>query len=275
MAHEKFAAALAKVLVHEGGKVDHPADPGGRTNKGVTQRVYNGWRAKNNLPVRDVYQIADNEVQSIYRLQYWDAIHGDTLPPGIDYVVFDGAVNSGPKQSVKWLQRALGFTGKDVDGVIGSVTLGAVEEHRNHDALVAAIIDRRELFLRALRTFKTFGKGWLRRISSVEDVGQAWAMGNVGPEVVYIPGANEKAVIEDAKKAPPNAPGDAIGGLGLGGGLIGQGIEQLTPFGKINFIQTAIVWLTVAGVVILLAAGAYRAFAMWRKSKLDDALDIA
>lgn len=125
MANERgFDRALPHVLVHEGGKVDHPKDPGGRTNKGVTQRVYNAWRSKSNLPPRDVYLIADMEVAAIYRFQYWDAIMGDRLPEGVGYVVFDGAVNSGPKQSIKWLQRALSslYTGK-VDGVMGALTL--------------------------------------------------------------------------------------------------------------------------------------------------------
>ena len=125
---DRFRDALARVLVHEGGKVDHPADPGGRTNKGVTQRVYNAWRTKSYLPLRDVYLISDLEVEAIYRFQYWDAIKGDQLPPGIGYVVLDGAVNSGPKQSAKWLQRALGFEPSQVDGMIGSVTLNAAQE---------------------------------------------------------------------------------------------------------------------------------------------------
>ena len=100
---DKFKEALARVLVHEGGEVHNPKDPGGRTNKGITQRVYNAWRTRSHLPIRDVYLISDTEVESIYRSQYWDVIKGDQLPPGVDYAVFDGAMNSGPKQSVKCL----------------------------------------------------------------------------------------------------------------------------------------------------------------------------
>lgn len=139
MANERgFDRALPHVLIHEGGKVNHPKDPGGRTNRGITQRVYNAWRSKSNRPPRDVYQIDDMEVAAIYRFQYWDAVMGDRLPEGVGYVVFDGAVNSGPKQSIKWLQRALGsiYTGA-IDGVMGTITLDAVAAYDDHDDLVA------------------------------------------------------------------------------------------------------------------------------------------
>jgi len=109
MAKERgFDRALPHILIHEGGRVNHPKDPGGRTNQGITQRVYNAWSAKSSLPARDVYLIDDAEVAAIYRFQYWEVVHGDVLPEGVGYVLFDGAVNSGPKQAIKWLQRALG-----------------------------------------------------------------------------------------------------------------------------------------------------------------------
>ena len=122
-----FARALPRVLAHEGGYVDDPFDPGGATNKGITFRVYDAYRTRNGLPTRDVRAISATEVAEIYRLQYWDAVKGDELPPGLDYVLFDGAVNSGPSQSIKWLQRALGDVA--VDGQIGQATLAAVMAH--------------------------------------------------------------------------------------------------------------------------------------------------
>ncbi len=271
---DRFHRALERILVHEGGKVDHPKDPGGRTNKGVTQRVYNSWRTKSNLPIRDVYQISDNEVEAIYRFQYWEPIKGDAMPPGVDYVVLDGAVNSGVKQSAKWLQRALGGAAGAVDGIVGSVTINAAQQAHDHDKLIAAIIDRREIFLRALKTFKTFGKGWLRRIASVEATGQAWAMGSVGPVVEYIPGADQKAVIEDAKAPPPKAPGDASIGVGGAGTVLPEAINQLTPFDSIGFVRNIIVGLTILGAVILIAGAAYRWWATRKSNELDDALDI-
>lgn len=279
---ELFQQALARVLIHEGGKVDHPKDPGGRTNKGVTQRVYNSWRTKSHLPVRDVFLIADNEVEAIYRFQYWDVIKGDQLPPGVGYVVLDGAVNSGPKQSVKWLQRALGFEKGQVDGIIGSVTLNAAQQEPDHDALIARIIERREVFLRALKTFGTFGRGWMRRIKNVKETGQAWAMGSVGPAVEYVPGAEQKARVEDARVAAPKAPGD----IGIGGGgtvatggialdqVLTQAKGQLEPYQAFGWVKTIVVGIVIIGVVLAVAAFAYRWWAARKQAELADALDL-
>lgn len=279
MANERgFLRALPHILIHEGGKVDHPKDPGGRTNMGVTQRVYNAWRSKSNLPARDVYLIDRMEVEAIYRFQYWDAVMGDALPEGVGYVVFDGAVNSGPKQSIKWLQRALGslYTGS-VDGVMGTLTLQAVGAVRDMDALIGRIIDRREAFLKSLKTWSTFGRGWSRRIAQVEETGQAWATGSVGPQPTFV-GGNEKAPIEDAKKAPGKGAADAATGSGAGAGgiaiAIQQAQEQLTPYSAAGgWIQNLVVFLIIIGALLSVGGLAYRWYANRQKAKLDDALD--
>lgn len=278
---DRFRDALARILVHEGGKVDDPRDPGGRTNKGITQRVYNAWRTKSYLPLRDVYLISDLEVEAIYRFQYWDSINGDQLPPGVGYVVLDGAVNSGPKQSAKWLQRALGFDKSQVDGMIGSVTLNATQQASDHDALIARIIDRREVFLRALKTFATFGKGWMRRIKNVKETRQAWAMGSVGPAVEYIPGAEHKASVDDAKTAPPKAPGDLAAGAGTGGTLGGGGLDQvlnqakdqLEPFQAFGWVKGIVVGIIIVGAVLAVGGFVWRWWAMKKAAELADALD--
>lgn len=279
MANERgFDRALPHILVHEGGKVDHPKDPGGRTNKGITQRVYNAWRAKSNLPARDVYEIDNSEVAAIYRFQYWEVVHGDALPEGVGYVVFDGAVNSGPKQAIRWLQRALGslYTGT-VDGVMGAMTLQAVAAVNDMDALIGRIIERREAFLKALKTWPTFGRGWSRRIAQVKATGQAWATGSVGPEPTFV-GGNEKATIEDAKKAPGKGVADAAtgGGIGAGGigGVINQAQEQLTPYSTAGgWIEKVVVALIIVGAILTIGGFAYRFYANRQKAKLDDALD--
>jgi len=273
-----FHDALARVLVHEGGKVDHPDDPGGRTNKGITQRVYNGWRSRNSLPVRDVYQIADNEVEAIYRFQYWEPIKGDALPVGVGYVVFDGAVNSGPKQSVKWLQRALADPEVAVDGMLGAVTLSKVKANTDNDKLIAAICARRMVFLQALKTWKTFGKGWTRRVSDVKKTGQAWAMGTVGPEIEYIPGAERKGAIDDAKAAPPKAPGDlgmgGAGGVAMSGAALNDQIhDSLGPIASISWIANLLPWVIGIAVVVAVGAALYRGWAKRRADALADALD--
>ncbi|NBY21315.1 MAG: hypothetical protein EBQ73_00210, partial [Gammaproteobacteria bacterium] len=92
---ENFPQALKQVLKYEGGKVDDPRDPGGRTAFGVTQDTYNAWRKKQGLPNADVFTISQADVAAIYRQEYWDSIRGDDLPAGVDFAVFDFAVNSG------------------------------------------------------------------------------------------------------------------------------------------------------------------------------------
>lgn len=163
MTAANFEKSLKRVLVYEGGYSNHPSDPGGPTMKGVIQRVYDGYRKRKGLPTRSVQYLAENELHEIYRTQYWDLVRGDELPPGVDFVVFDGAVNSGPSQSVKWLQRALGVK---ADGNIGEATLAAAST-ANRTALINGICDRRLAFLKALRTWPVFGKGWGSRVADV------------------------------------------------------------------------------------------------------------
>lgn len=279
----RFEEALKHILAHEGGKVDHPKDPGGRTNMGITQRVYNGWRSKSNLPSRDVYLIDKSEVEAIYRFQYWEPIMGDQLPEGVDFVVMDGAVNSGVGQSVKWLQRALGalYT-SGIDGIMGAGTLGAVRATNDYDALIERIIERREAFLRALKTFPTFGRGWMRRISAVKQVGQAWASGSVGtaPDR-HIPavGGNEKALIEDAKQAPGKGVADSVTGGGVGAGGIGIAVnqlqEQLTPYSMAgDWIANLVVGLMILGFALTVGGLIYRWYANRKRNDLADALDL-
>lgn len=265
----EFARSLAKVLVHEGGYVNHPKDPGGATNQGVTQRVYDAYRRSIKQPARSVREMTNAERDSIYRTRYWNLVKGDDLPPGVGYTVFDGAVNSGVGQSVKWLQRALGVV---ADGIIGSDTLTALVNHPDHDRLIAKIIELREKFLRALKTFSTFGKGWLSRIAGVKKVGQAWAMGSVGPEIQYVPNGNMKAYIEDAKSPPSKAVADASAGVGGASVLISQTTNELSPYAEIPFVAKAIATLTIAGLVVGLGGYAYRKWAEKRTRELAEAL---
>lgn len=265
----EFDRALAKVLVHEGGYVNHPKDPGGATNQGITQRVYDDYRKTMGVNAQPVSKLTNAERDSIYRARYWALIKGDSLPAGISYVVFDGAVNSGVSQSVKWLQRALGVP---ADGVIGPQTINAARAHENHDALVGRICDLRMAFLKALKTWKTFGKGWTRRVDGVRAVGQAWAMGDVGPEVAYAAGGEAKARLADAKSAPPKAIGDAAAGGGTMSALITQATDQLTPLTNIEFVAKAVAILTFAGVAVAISGLGYRIWAKRRADALAEAL---
>jgi lysozyme family protein len=156
-----FDKCLSLVLVHEGGYVNHPRDPGGATNRGVTQAVYDAYRKTRGRGAQSVKFITDDEVKAIYRFQYWDRVQGDLLPAGLDYAVFDFAVNSGVGRASKYLQAVVGTP---QDGVIGARTLAAIQSPKN---AINALCDRRMSFLRNLRTFLAFGKGWTRRVTDV------------------------------------------------------------------------------------------------------------
>jgi len=270
-----FAAALDRVLVHEGGYVNHPKDPGGATNKGVTQRVYDLHRKGKGQKPRSVKSIELAEVREIYRKRYWDVIAGDRLPAGVSYVVFDGAVNSGPGQSGKWLQRALGshYDGK-IDGRVGESTIAAVDRHPNHDVLIVAIIDRRMAFLRSLRTWPTFGKGWTARLDGVRRIGQAWATGASAPKVTFVPEGNAKATLDAAPAMPAKGPADALAGGGVISTVIAQATEQLTPLSGIEAIAKIVAVLTAVGVVVTIGAMGWRFYAQRREARLRDTLDI-
>jgi lysozyme family protein len=167
---ENFHSALAHVLKSEGGFVNHPKDPGGMTNLGCTK---NTWEEYVGHPVSeaDMRALTPELVAPLYKRKYWDKVAGDDLPSGLDYAVFDAAINSGPGRAAKWLQEVVGVT---ADGSIGAGTLAAVASMDTQD-LIAKYNDKRLQFLEALPTFATFGKGWSRRVSEVQTAASALA----------------------------------------------------------------------------------------------------
>jgi lysozyme family protein len=157
-----FQKALAAVLVHEGGWSDHPADPGGATMKGVTLANFRRY-VKADATKSDLRKITDEQLAMVYRRFFWDAVAGAVLPDGVDYAVFDFAVNSGPKRAAEYLQRVVGAT---PDGKIGPATLKAVGTV-SKNAVIGGLCDARMAFLQRLGTWPTFGKGWTRRVEGV------------------------------------------------------------------------------------------------------------
>jgi len=166
----RFDACLPLLLKHEGGFVDHPQDPGGATNLGVTIGTL-GDHLGRRATKAEVRALQPADVAPIYRKSYWDAARCDDLPDGVDYMIFDLAVNSGPAKARRYLQEVVGVT---ADGVIGPKTLAAVAAVPPA-TLVRRLERRREAFYRSLRTFPTFGKGWLRRLSEVTTKSLEWA----------------------------------------------------------------------------------------------------
>lgn len=155
---ENFDKCLAMLLKHEGGYVNHPKDPGGRTNLGVTQKVYEEYvgRPVSELEMRN---LTEADVAPLYKANYWDKVKGDELPSGVDWSVFDWAVNSGTGRSAKALQRVVGAT---ADGAIGPQTLAKVTA-TDPKAVIIGMHETRQKFYEGLKTFDTFGKGWTRR----------------------------------------------------------------------------------------------------------------
>lgn len=157
-----YATALQAVLVHEGGYVNNSKDPGGMTNLGCTKAV---WEEHCGHPVDEkaMRALTPVDVAPLYKNKYWDKVQGDELPSGIDYVVFDAAINSGPGRAAKWLQSCVGAT---VDGAIGRGTLQAVTS-KDAKQLINDYCNHRLEYLKALPTWGTFGKGWERRVKEV------------------------------------------------------------------------------------------------------------
>lgn len=153
-----FDEAFVQLLGHEGAYSNDPADPGGETMWGITKAV-----ARENGYTGEMRAMPTEVAKVIYRKKYWDACFCDRLPPLLRYPVFDAAVNSGPGQSVKWLQRALGV--KD-DGVLGNITLAAANA-ANAETVYRRMLGQRLEFMADLKTWNAFGKGWARRIATL------------------------------------------------------------------------------------------------------------
>jgi len=163
--NSNFESALAHVLKSEGGYVNNPKDPGGMTNLGCTKTT---WEEFVGHPVSeaDMRGLTPADVAPLYKRKFWDKVSGDDLPAGLDYAVFDAAINSGPGRAAKWLQEVVGVT---ADGAIGKGTLAAVATFKTQD-LIKAYNDKRLKFLQGLPTFGTFGKGWSTRVASVQQI---------------------------------------------------------------------------------------------------------
>lgn len=153
----QFTRALIEVLKHEGGYVDHPDDPGGETNYGITVAA-----ARENGYLGDMRSIPMHVVADIYKRKYWDKVKADEMPESVRYALFDYAVNSGASAAIRALQRVCCVAD---DGIVGPMTINAANTYSGH--LGAALCGYRLQFMTDLKTWPTFGKGWSRRIASI------------------------------------------------------------------------------------------------------------
>lgn len=273
MAAENFDPWYARADVYEKGKDDDKRDPGGRTGDGVTQREYDVFRARKGRPRRDVWYLNDGrragdaeaitEHREIFR-GYWDRVKGDQLPAGLDFIVADGSLNSGPAQSAKWLQRAIGVS---ADGEIGPATLKAANDNPDHDLVVVDICRRRLAFMQSLSTWGHFGRGWSARVANCQKIGTAWATGSIGPDPVNVQplGGSRKANPADVKQPIISVSSAQIAtGAGFVSATATQAAQQMQAFSDTaDWIKYGLAGITFIGVVagIVAQAAASRAAA--------------
>lgn len=266
MSVANFERSLAAVLKHEGGYVNHPKDPGGATNMGITHKTLAAWRKVESVTRADVRNLTVSEVRQIYRAQYWAPIKGDQLPLGLDYAVFDFGVNSGVGRAVRFLQQLLknmGLYDGAIDGLIGAKTIKALDAIDDVDALIIAYCDKRLAFLKRLKGWSTFGKGWKRRVTEVQDLAVDVAEGSAGyaPQVAVAPtevsscrtphdvaGATDVSAIKTIE-----GQGGAALGVGTAGTALSEAAAQIQPLAEYSkWIQMVFVGLLVAGIGLTL-----------------------
>jgi lysozyme family protein len=162
---KNYDKCLETILHHEGGYVNHPKDPGGETNLGVTKRVYEEFGG-----TKDMKDLTVEDVAPIYKTGYWDKVKGDELPSGLDLCVFDFGVNAGPGRAAKYLQTMIGTV---ADGGIGPNTLRTLKGYVEENGIDKTIKDYqadRQSYYEQLSTFDTFGKGWTRRVNETTEL---------------------------------------------------------------------------------------------------------
>lgn len=159
---DRAGICIERILKHEGGFVNHPRDPGGATNKGITIATFRAYiNPRGN--VEALRAMTTEQAVKIYRGEYWNKVRADDLPIGVDYAVADFAVNSGPRRAAIYLQEILDVA---PDGKIGPITIAAANQWPARK-LINAICDKRLSFLQRLSTWDTFGNGWSRRVREV------------------------------------------------------------------------------------------------------------
>ncbi len=250
MTKASYDEALRRLLLHEGGYTNHPSDPGGPTNLGITIVDYRKY-VKLNATAADVKAMTLDEARQIYRAKYWDAQRCDDLPAGVDYAIFDYGVNSGCGRSGKVLRRCLKLV--DNTSVANDAVIAAANA-ANAKVLVAAICDERLRFLQSLRTWDVFGKGWGRRVAEVKAYSLALATGlPVKSEAATAPAAGKGAV--------PVAKGAQQGSVGAIAAAGAAAAQQAHASGAGAWMVAAI-----AVAALALAVGGWL-FWQWRQQR--------
>lgn len=232
-----FPACLAFTLKFEGGRVDDPRDPGGRTNEGVTQTTYNAYRTKTGLAVRSVYAMADAERDAIYADGFWSKVGANALPVGVDLAAFDYGVNSGPARAKKAVPGDL----------------------RKPVEVVRSICAKRSSFLHTLRTWAAFGHGWGARVAACEALGVKMALNAeagvapIAPAPAAVKATLQTHAAEAASSAVTMKRASSVS-------VVAGGSPVATALASPSHIPVVAIAI-IAGVAILTAA-----YLVWRAS---------
>ncbi|MFN3349635.1 glycoside hydrolase family 108 protein [Pseudorhodoplanes sp.] len=249
MAAGNFDAALARVLKHEGGYSNHPSDPGGPTNFGITIHDYRRYIDANGTAA-DVRAMKVADAAKIYRARYWHALRCDELPAGLDYAVFDYGVNSGIGRAARVMQRLLGIG----HGTAMTDAVIAAARRTNAANLIERLCDERLAFLKALRTWPVFGVGWSRRVAEVRRDALAMARGAAG-----MPSASGAATGKGRVPAPNAARTATAAGAVVAGG----GAAQAAAASGASW------WLiaAIAGAGLILAVALWAGWSRWHRDR--------
>jgi len=250
-----FDTALARVLRHEGGYTNHPSDPGGPTNFGITIHDYRRYIRANGTAL-DIKNMKLADAAKIYRARYWDALRCDELPTGLDYAVFDYGVNSGVGRAAKVMQRLLGqvTSAAMTDAVIAGM------RNASPQALIVRLCDERLVFLRSLKTWPVFGAGWSRRVAEVRR--DALAMAQGAPKGTLAPPSASGATAGKGQVPVPKAARTTTAAASV---ATGAGAAQVSHLSGAPLSVTLA--LFVAGVAF--AAAGWAGWSLWRKRKQD------
>ncbi len=237
-----YTKAMKQIRQFEGGYVNHPRDPGGATNFGVTQAVYDEYRLAKKDSKRSVKLITEGEVDDIYLTRYAIKLRYDDLPAGVDFATLDGAINSGVSRGARWLQAALGVSS---DGVVGAQTVAAAAKS---DAIktIKSLCTKRMSFLRGLGIFSTFGKGWTSRVARVEAESVSMAMEARGISAKSLPIALQS-------EADMAASTSKTAKAGVAGSATGAATSSATADWSNLASTESILLIGTAAVLVLLA----------------------
>lgn len=245
MTEKNFNNVMEHVFKSEGGYVNDPRDAGGETNMGISKRSH---------PMVDIKNLTKTTAKTLYHRDYWEKVRAGQMPDGLDLTVMDGAVNSGNSRGAKWMQKGLGFKGKDIDGKIGPKTIAAANSDLNGIGIIQDACAARMGFLRGLKVWSIYKGGWSTRVASVEAVGvRMWLDARkAAPARETLVGLGQEATTASkGQKKGAAVTGAGSGGIGIGGGQEIDGAVVLDP-------MVLIVVVVVLGLAALVIYGRSR-----------------